>query len=386
MAKRYLRILSTLNPESGGVVTAVIDSVNFNNLKSEAVFDVVCFDGKWQSKGQFDKGDIYSFKSITNYRFSLSFMIWFWRNCQKYDAIIIDGIWQFFVLSGYLAYVRRVPYFVFTHGMLDRYFNKFIFKYLKKLPFWFLIERNVMQLARGVIFTTDEEYESSRSSFPFFIARDEYAPLGIEKPSFNRVVKGKELFLAEFPQLVDRSFSLFLSRIHEKKGVDILVDLVAEDEFSEKLLVIAGPDDNDYAVKIKNEIRRRGLSDRVVWTGMLEGDVKWGAYSLADIFVLPSHQENFGLVVPEALSMSLPVVITDKVNIHKDVTKYSSGIVTKDNSDDFIRGYRRLLGICQEGCRVRDSAVKCFDGCYSQSTAAEKLLTVLRGDAHVSAS
>ncbi|MFP6844532.1 MAG: glycosyltransferase [Thalassolituus sp.] len=379
MAKRYLRVMSTLNPESGGVVTAVSESVNFHNENTEDVFDIVCFDGEWQSKGECGKGDVYSFRSFSGYRFSLSFIIWFWKNCQRYDAIIIDGIWQFFVFSGYLAYIRRVPYFVFTHGMLDRYFNRFIFKYLKKLPFWFVVERNVMQLARGVIFTTEEEFESSRLSFPLFIARDVYAPLGIEKPSADKISVGKELFMARFPQLEGKAFSLFLSRIHEKKGVEILVDLVGEDEFSEQLLVIAGPDDNDYAAVIKREIGRRGLSDRVVWTGMLKGDIKWGAYSLADVFLLPSHQENFGLVVPEALSVALPVIITDKVNIFNDVIKYSCGVVTKDNSDDFIAGYRRWLEICQMQGGMKDSAIKCFDDCYSQDTAAEKFLTVLGG-------
>lgn len=379
MAKRYLRIMSTMDSESGGVVTAVSESVRFHNATTDDVFDVVCFDGENPSVVDEGKGSVYSFKSYTSYRFSFSFVIWFWKNCRNYDAVIIDGIWQFFVFSGYLAYVRGVPFFVFTHGMLDRYFNRFIFKYLKKIPFWFLVERNVMQLARGVIFTTEEECKSSLSSFPLFRARDVYAPLGVEKPTDERIHLGEQLFLRQYPQLKDKSFSLFLSRIHEKKGVDILVDLVAQKEFSDKLLVIAGPDNNDYAAKIKREITRRGVSDRVFWTGMLKGDVKWGAFSLADVFLLPSHQENFGLVVPEALSVGLPVVITDKVNIYMDVVSYSCGVITKDNSTSFVEGYRKWLSLAPQYPSMRESAVKCFQACYSQKAAADRLLAVIGG-------
>jgi glycosyltransferase involved in cell wall biosynthesis len=76
---------------------------------------------------------------------------------------------------------------------------------------------------------------------------------------------------------------------------------------------MAGPDQAGWQMKLEIQAEKLGISERVSWTGMLSGDLKWGAFHAADVFILPSHQENFGIVVAEALSCSLPVLISNKV-------------------------------------------------------------------------
>jgi glycosyltransferase involved in cell wall biosynthesis len=82
-----------------------------------------------------------------------------------------------------------------------------------------------------------------------------------------------------------------------------------------------------------------GLANHVTWTGMIQGDLKWGAFRTAEAFILPSHQENFGISVVEALACSLPVLISNQVNIWREIVMDRAGLTEKDN----LEGTRRLL-------------------------------------------
>ncbi|MFT5308499.1 MAG: glycosyltransferase involved in cell wall biosynthesis [Flavobacteriales bacterium] len=378
--KRYLRVMSSLNPEAGGVVTAVLESVKYHNLVGDEIFDIVCFDDSRESFHELDGVDVFNFPSFSSYRMSFDFFLWLYRNAKNYDAVILDGVWQFYIASGFLLKALGVPYFVFTHGMLDKYFNRFPIKVLKKIPFWFVVERNILQMAAGVIFTTVEERDASIYSFPLFRGNVLISPLGIEGANLKNRNESVIEFYESFPELEGKEFFLFLSRIHEKKGFDILLDLLSSDLFLGRLLVIAGPDDNDYAKSIKSEIDRRRISDRVIWTGMLRDEKKWGALYCADLFILPSHQENFGLVVPEALSSGLPVLISNKVNIFNDILTYNAGLVCNDTAESLIAGFSEWLEFSERRSEFEMNALNCFSECYSRELAAHQFSKVLRAN------
>ena len=104
-------------------------------------------------------------------------------------------------------------------------------------------------------------------------------------------------------------------------------------------LVFAGPADGAYAGRLQNAVARFGIEAAVTWTGMLHGDLKWGAFRSAEAFILPSHQENFGVAVAEALACGLPVLISDKVNIYREIAADGAGLVEADD----LAGTRRLL-------------------------------------------
>ena len=118
---------------------------------------------------------------------------------------------------------------------------------------------------------------------------------------------------------------LFLSRIHPKKGLDLLVPAFARAALSDALLVIAGPGDEEYVAAVKKLIAEHGIGERVLFTGMLEGRARVEAFVDADLFVLPSYQENFGIVVAEALACGTPVVISDQVNIYPEAADAGVG-------------------------------------------------------------
>jgi glycosyltransferase involved in cell wall biosynthesis len=152
----------------------------------------------------------------------------------------------------------------------------------------------------------------------------------------------KAAFQSAFPVLRDRSFLLFLSRIHPKKGCDLLLQAFAAliPEMPPGFdLVIAGPDQVGWLPELQSLAQRIGISTRVHWLGMLKGDVKWGAFRCADALILPSHQENFGFVVAEAMACCTPVLVSNKVNIWREVEASRCGFVEPDSLD----GTRNLI-------------------------------------------
>lgn len=163
-------------------------------------------------------------------------------------------------------------------------------------------------------------------------------------PDANRIVEPNGLNLAEFehlpepgrfrarfPQLGRRPFVLFLSRIHRKKGFDFLVPAFASIQRKDVALVIAGPDYGGYQRELEAMIAQAGIGDRVIFTGMLHGGERVEALVDAELFALPSYQENFGNAVVEALAAATPVIISDQVNIWRELQSAGvAGVVPLD--------------------------------------------------------
>jgi glycosyltransferase involved in cell wall biosynthesis len=139
-------------------------------------------------------------------------------------------------------------------------------------------------------------------------------------------------------------------------------------------LVMAGPDEEGLQPKLEAQARRLGISDRVHWTGMLQGDLKWGALRAAEALVLPSHQENFGVVVVEALAAELPVLISDKVNIWPDLEKEGAGIVNPDTAEGTLQSMTALLAMTpEERERLTSNGLACFRARYDMQRTAQAL-------------
>jgi glycosyltransferase involved in cell wall biosynthesis len=148
-------------------------------------------------------------------------------------------------------------------------------------------------------------------------------------------------FEAACPAVRGKSFILFLGRLHEKKGCDLLIEAFAQSasSYPETHLVMAGPGDRGYQAMLGSLAARSGVGARVHFPGMLQGDAKWGAFYAAEVFSLPSHQENFGVAVAEALACGTPVLISNKVNIWREIADEEAGFVDEDTVD----GASRLL-------------------------------------------
>jgi glycosyltransferase involved in cell wall biosynthesis len=315
------------------------------------------------------------------YRFGTRFIPWLRANRGHYDAAIVNGIWRFHSFGAWhVLRNSNTPYVLFTHGMLDPWFKKhYPLKHLKKWMYWPWAEYRVLRDAQAVLFTCEEERLLARSSFWLYRCNEIVVPYGTAKPSGAPEQELRDFF-SHCPELRGKKLALFMGRIHPKKGCDLLIEAFAE-VMAQRLewqLVIAGPDQVGWRKKLNDRARQLGMSSRITWTGMLNGAVKWGALRAAQVFVLPSHQENFGIAVAEALAVGVPVLISNKVNIWREIETDGAGIVAEDDLRGTCKLLRDYLEMPEEKCRaMRQRARECFERRFEITKAAESLEKVL---------
>jgi glycosyltransferase involved in cell wall biosynthesis len=162
--------------------------------------------------------------------------------------------------------------------------------------------------------------------------------------------------------------------------VDLLIEAFASVASSDPRLrlVIAGPDQVGLQAGLQLRAAELGIADRITWPGMLTGELKWGAFRSAELFCLPSHQENFGIVVAEALACGLPVAIGEPVNISAEVEQAGAGLVHADTVAGTSETLRRWLLLPQsERAAMGDRAAQLFGDRFDFASVAGQLLPVL---------
>lgn len=303
------------------------------------------------------------------------------------DAAVADGLWQFSsILARKYAQRKHVPLFTFTHGMLDPWFkNRYPLKHLKKSLYWPFGDYKVLRDSAKVLFTTQLECELARQSFPWLYRANEHVlGLGCPNPPRHSQAQTDAFFMA-CPEVKDKRIILFLSRIHEKKGCDVGLrafrETFAKDE--SMVLVMAGPCHDDYIDRMKHLAAELGLQGRVLWPGMLTGDAKWGAFYSSHAFVLPSHQENFGIALAEAMACGLPPLTTVGVNIYKEIQQYRAGLVSSDDVRGTTEIYGQFMSMSEhELDQLRKNSIRCYQECFDVENAARRLATLIREETH----
>lgn len=306
---------------------------------------------------------------------------WIRHNSTRYDVAVLHGLWNFSSVGAWLALKNRdLPYVVFPHGMLDPWFREtYPLKHAAKQILWSLAQGKVLRDAKRVLFTSAEE--QSQANGVFF--GHEYASQVVKYGSKDLGVGAPEdryAFSKRFPLLRDRRYLLFLSRIHPKKGIDLLIRAFARKAklLADCDLVVAGPDEVGLKKDLRALAESLGMSNRIVWVGMLQGQEKVDAFRGAAAFVLPSHQENFGIVVAEAMSCGTPVLTTSKVNIWREIVACGGGMVELDNLDGIERLLERFASLSPGAEReMRWAARSGYEQQFGMEVAALDLLNAL---------
>lgn len=372
-----LRVIPSVNPQAGGPINGLINSSKGLVDKGHNVV-VASLDEPESSWVDNFPYELHSFSSSLGvYSYSKPFKQWLYANVNKFDVVVVHGLWQFHSIAvATVCSKLSVPYVVFTHGMLDPWFNEGeFFKTFKKKVYWSLFERKVVNRASSVLFTSEEERDLARASFSPYYPVENLVSYGSPLPNYE-VSECKELFFVRYPRLRNKRFVIFLGRIHEKKGVDLLIEAIAligslPEDF---ILVIAGPDGNGLRDRMERRIDQLGLSECVIWTGMLSGELKWGSLYAAEVFILPSHQENFGIVVSEALSTSTPVLISNKVNIWREIEACGAGFVGDDNLSGVVNLLNRWFDLNEnDKHEIRNNALQCYVNNFSIEAAVNSL-------------
>ncbi|MBD2167476.1 glycosyltransferase [Calothrix membranacea FACHB-236] len=255
------------------------------------------------------------------YKFSLDLLKWLKRHACEYDIAHIHAL--FSPVSSAAATIcrqQKLPYILRPLGTLDP--SDLRKKKLLKQLYAAIIERQNLAGAAAIHFTSDQE---AKISARFGVAtQDLVIPLGVVPPKLATHQQKLEI-----PQ--DVPVILFMSRIDPKKGLNLLIPAL------EKLLavgcnfhfVLAGtnPQDPDYEQSIISQIQNSPLRSHTTITGFVTGELKASLLQAADVFVLPSYYENFGIAVAEAMVAGIPVVISDQVHICHQVSESQSGWV-----------------------------------------------------------
>lgn len=317
-----------------------------------------------------------------SYGYSRRFRRWLTENVGNYDAVIVHGIWGYHSRAVRQACLQAsTPYFVFIHGALDPWFKRrFPLKHAKKWLYWRLSEHSSLSKAQAVIFTQTSERNLARQSFKPYRFNEAIIPLGIDEPEGEPLLQRDVLF-SKFPELREKRILLFLSRLHPKKGCDLLIEAFARvAQLDGRLhLVVAGPDECNLERKLRELTDELQIADRVTWPGMLTGEVKWGAYRAAEVFVLISHSENFGIVLAEALACGLPVLTTNKVNIYREIEDFGAGLIGTDTVDSAESLMRSWLSMPEDDrAAMRQRARVCYIENFGAQNAAVSLLHLVK--------
>lgn len=334
---RVLHIIASVDLTGGGPTQALIQTIA--NLPPDQEIETVSLDAP-------DAPCVTDFPGVVHgvgpgsrrYGYTPKLAHWIAENGYRFDAAVIHGLWNHASVGGWQGCrTAKLPYVIFTHGMMDPWFRKvYPIKHWAKQLFW-VVQGRALRDASEVLFTCEEEKRLAEGAFFGFRYRPCVVAFGAEDapaPSLGDAAA----FAAAVPRLGGRPYLLFLSRIHEKKGCDLLIEGFARAARRPELqLVMAGPPHGDLAERLRSKAERLGIADRIHWPGMIKGAAKAGAFRGAEAFVLTSHQENFGIAVAEALAYGLPVLISDQINIWREIESGGGGLVAPDTVEGAVR-------------------------------------------------
>jgi glycosyltransferase involved in cell wall biosynthesis len=295
------------------------------------------------------------------------------RTLPVADVVNLHSLYLFHDwAAGRICRRADVPYIVLPHGTLDPYIWR-RHRGRKRVMEW-AFQNRVLRQAAAIHYTTEDE---RRLAAPYAQgAPGVVVPLGIELGEYDSLPL-PDRFHARHPETRGKRIVLFLSRLHEKKGLDILAAAFGRvaKAFPDAHLVLAGPEAG-IAARLEGWLRDAGITDRTTRTGMIEGEDKRAALAAASLFVLPSYSENFGIAVLEAMAAGLPVAISDQVNLWHEVEAGGAGLVGPCDVGAFAALLERLLGDPAEARRMGEAGRRLARDSFAWPRIAAMLETV----------
>ena len=256
-----------------------------------------------------------------------------------YDLVHIHWLYNFASIAAARAAIAAgVPFVIQPRGSLDPFMRKK--STLMKRVYLATIGRPLLARAAAVVFTAEQE----RARASYGRRRSEWiVPNGLDWSNYERLPP-RGTFRTGFPA-VDGPFLLFLGRLSRQKGLELLLGAFERIARARPnlWLVLAGPDHEGYESHVRSMSRQLGVAHRVLFPGILTDQRKLAVLVDADLFVLPSYSENFAGVITEALACGLPVVISDQVNIHGELSAAGAATVVQCSIDSVAAGIEVAL-------------------------------------------
>ncbi len=279
------------------------------------------------------------------YKSSTDLEEWLRARVADYDVVETHGLWSFPAYAARRAAIKQAkPLVIRPCGMLSDY--TWTRKPLLKYTYWCVRERANVRAAAAFHCTSEGEaaevrkHRAARGLIHVILN-------GVDKAAWTELNNPTELRRICGSQAENMPIVLFLSRLHPKKGLtDFLLPALASSTPRAFLAVVGGPDENapGYMDEIRNAVRHHDLANRVAFLGPVAASRRWAMFDGADAFALPSHSENFGIVVAEAMARGCPVLVTDGVQSSEHVERAQAGIVTRAETAGVAEGLTKILG------------------------------------------
>ncbi len=304
------------------------------------------------------------------YKVSFGLTRWLRKNIAGFDLVHIHALFSFSsTMAARIARQHSVPYVVRPLGVLNRWGMENRRPILKRVSFR-MVELPILLNSAAIHYTSNAERAEAASLNPRLA---EHRSATISLPIERAEPGDAEVFRARYPTLKKHRVILFLSRIHPMKGLELLLDAfsMVREKHKGVALVIAGEGEKAYVRGLQEHARRvlettgpqttgprttdkqqkvsgQGASE-VIWTGHLSGEMKAAALAAADVFVLPSASENFGIAAAESLAAGIPTIVSEEVALSSDIRRYDAGVVVK-------RDMRQLAGAISDSLSNRERA------------------------------
>ena len=380
---KILHLITNLSPHYGGPVTVCKDMCrSLANAGEEVTIYTTDLDfPKGRLNVALNTGIIQEGYNVWYFPVQFSPYIVSWRlatalhkNINKFDLVHIHGLYRFpQAVAAFFARKYKIPYIIRPYGSLAPVlFHRKKNRFLKRL-YERLIENRNLNSASALHFSCQEEMrlvQPLKLKAPGIIV-----PNGLDFVKYTKLPPYGRF--REKHHLGDIKIILHFGRIHFVKGLDILVKAFAQvaRERDDVRLVLAGPDNEGYSKQVDNWLKHENVHSKALFTGMLQRDDALEVLRDADIFALPSYTESFGMAVVEAMACGLPVVISDKVNIWREIHEAGAGLVTSCNADEVADRFFRLLDDESERKRLGEVGKVFVRDNYSWDSIVQKLLS-----------
>ncbi|WMN48322.1 glycosyltransferase [Vibrio alginolyticus] len=377
---KVLAVIENISDEYGGPANSLpslLHSLRKNNGLDSCIYSVKL---KNDEKNTIIKQEGLNWKSYKligprKLMFSPGLIWGVYKDIQSDDVIFSNNLWNFAAFASYaLSRILKVQHIVSVRGSLYPWSLKQ--GAIRKKIIWKLFQFRALQNASFIHVTCKEEYDAVRSLG--IDAPIEIIPHGVKYEDFqdlpDLLSATKELSLPE-----GKKFLLFISRLHKKKGLDLLLDVWPQivAQHPDWCLVISGPDYENYSQKISKLIENESLSDSLVYTGMLSGWRKDCAFACANGFVLPSYTENFGVVIGEALAAGIPTITTHGTP-WQDISTYDCGWYIETSRSNLIEAIKELISSSEGELALKgERGKKLIRDKYSWDSKSDSFFEVL---------
>jgi len=346
---RILHVMQSLAFRHGGPPKACVDMARAISQRGHFVtiatsdHAMTSDDFEEIKKIETDRVKIVVFRSIGPAQFplALSFVSKLGGLVKASDVVHLHSLYLFHDLCAFL-YCRlyNKPYILRPHGTLDPFIWKR--KRIQKSIIERLFQNKVTCGAALFHFTALEEAILAR---PYIFGRPEWVvPNGIHIGDY-RPLPPRGDFVRQHAELNNSKYILFMGRLNFKKGLDLLADAFVKisHNWPDYKLVVAGPPEAEIVTLVRERLASAGLLDRLMLPGMIRGKQKLAALQDAELFVLPSYSENFGISLIEALACGTPVVTTYKVNIWRELKESGAARICSTDSESLFNAIEGCL-------------------------------------------